>query len=220
MPRLTTLILAAALTFLQAGMAWSSTSTTPASSAQSGEERPVDWAQLLDKRFNLYQMQPNLYRSALPDSDAQTTLDDLGVTTVINFYLGSDSSWLQNPNVQQIHLPFHSDRVDDTDIIAALSSIHAAQQRGSVLIHCKHGQNRTGLISAMYRVVYQGWSKEQALTEMREGGFGGERRLGDAEEYLQQVDVNQIKTALQTGACSTSPWAWCAIGDRISELFQ
>jgi len=29
-------------------------------------------------------------------------------------------------------------------------------------------------------VIYQNWSKEQALAEMRGGGFGGEERMGDA----------------------------------------
>lgn len=188
----------------------------PINMAWSGEIRSQGWAELQDKRLNLYRMQPDLYRSALPDSKAQPELEALGIKTVVNFYQRSDSAWLHDPEVRQIHLPFHTDRVDDTDVIAALRSIHASQERGAVLIHCKHGQNRTGLIAALYRVVYQDWSKEQALAEMREGGFGGGQRLGDAERYLENVDVSQIKTALATGACSTSPWAWCALKARVS----
>ncbi|MEQ6328234.1 dual specificity protein phosphatase family protein [Pseudomonas sp. B11D7D] len=215
--RLAGLVLVAALVALPISMAWSAAPTTQ---NLAGETRPQSWAKSLDKRLNLYRIQPNLYRSALPDSEAQPMLKELGITTVINFYQRSDSAWLHDPTVRQIHLPFHTDRVDDTDVIAALRSIRQSQELGSVLIHCKHGQNRTGLIAALYRIVYQGWSKEQALAEMRGGGFGGEPRLGDAERYLQQVDIEQLKTALESGACSTNPWALCAMKAWLIDVFH
>lgn len=69
-----------------------------------------------------------------------------------------------------------------------------------MLIHCKHGQNRTGLIAAMYRVVYQGWSKDQALAEIHGDGFAGESRMGDAERYLCEVDVAASRAVLDSGA--------------------
>jgi len=202
------LVLVTALVALPVSMAWSA---VPPMHGSLHETRPQGWAESLDQRLNLYRIQPDLYRSALPDSAALPMLKKLGVTTVINFYQRSDSTWLSDPQVQQIHLPFHTDRVDDVDVIAALQSIRQSQKLGSVLIHCKHGQNRTGLIAALYRVVYQDWSKEQALAEMRGGGFGGEQRLDDAEQYLQTVDIGKLKIALESGACSTSPWALCAM---------
>ncbi|MDR3055633.1 MAG: dual specificity protein phosphatase family protein [Zoogloeaceae bacterium] len=173
--------------------------------------RPENWAVSIDKRFNLYEIEPNLYRSALPDSEALPRLEALGIATVINFYQQSDASWLSAPQVRQIHLPLRADRITDTEALEALRAIRQAQGEGAVLIHCKHGQNRTGLIAALYRVVYQGWSKEQARAEMLGGGFGGEERLDDALRYLRRVDIDKIKAALASGACSTSPWAWCTL---------
>lgn len=173
--------------------------------------RPENWAVSIDKRFNLWEMQPNLYRSALPDSEALPRLKALGIGTVINFYQRSDSSWLSAPQVRQIHLPLRADRITDTEALEALRAIRQAQAHGAVLIHCKHGQNRTGLIAALYRIVYQGWSKAEARAEMLGGGFGGEERLDDAERYLRRVDIDKIRTALASGACSTSPWAWCTL---------
>lgn len=46
----------------------------------------------------------------------------------------------------------------------------------------------------MYRMVYQGWSKAQALAEMQQG-FGGEARMEDTTRYIQQVDVAAIRYA-------------------------
>ncbi|MBP3863048.1 MAG: protein tyrosine phosphatase, partial [Pseudomonas sp.] len=49
------------------------------------QARPVQWAQPIATQYNLYQMSPTLYRSALPDSAAQPLLQNLHIATVINF---------------------------------------------------------------------------------------------------------------------------------------
>lgn len=41
-----------------------------------------------------------------------------------------------------------------------------------VLFHCKAGLHRTGVMAAIYRMEYDGWSREDALRELRSHGFG------------------------------------------------
>ncbi len=41
-----------------------------------------------------------------------------------------------------------------------------------VLIHCHAGLHRTGLLSAIYRMEYQGWTTDQAFLDMKAQGFG------------------------------------------------
>jgi hypothetical protein len=41
-----------------------------------------------------------------------------------------------------------------------------------VLLHCKAGLHRTGCMVAVYRMEYEGWTMEQALTELKGHGFG------------------------------------------------
>ncbi|VXC55127.1 dual specificity protein phosphatase family protein [Pseudomonas sp. 8O] len=213
---LAALVFAGALLVLPLSMAWgAATSPVPLQGV-----RPANWAQPLDTRINLYRMAPDLYRSALPTAKDWLQLQALGIATVINFYQHGDDQWLVDPSVQQIHLPLRTDRIDDTDVIEVLRSIRHAQSHGPVLIHCKHGQNRTGLIAAIYRVIYQHWSKEQALAEMAGGGFGGEDRMGDAERYLRDADILALRSALATGACSTSPWALCALKARLLGVIE
>ncbi|WP_070888014.1 dual specificity protein phosphatase family protein [Pseudomonas sp. D1-3] len=194
--------------------AWAAVAVTNSS------EGPASWATPVDRVFNLYRMQPDLYRSALPTAVQQGELQRLKIATVINFYQRSDAQWLSDPAVRQIHQPLHADRVDDADVLQALRSIRQAQALGPVLIHCKHGQNRTGLIAAMYRIIYQGWSRQQALAEMRGAGFGGQERFEDAERYVREVDLARFHQALASGACSTSPWAYCALRDRLLNAFN
>ena len=41
-----------------------------------------------------------------------------------------------------------------------------------VLVHCQHGADRTGSMCALYRIMRQGWKVEDAITEMKDGGYG------------------------------------------------
>ncbi|MGH8389954.1 MAG: tyrosine-protein phosphatase [Pseudomonas sp.] len=173
--------------------------------------RPAEWAQPVEVQYNLFQMSPTLYRSALPDSGAVSLLEKLKVGTVISFLPESDESWLSTPRITQVHLPYRTNHVDDADIIKALRAIQTAEANGPVLMHCKHGSDRTGLIAAMYRVVIQGWSKEDALSEMTQGGFGDSKHFKDGVRYMMQADIDKLRTALANGDCSTSPFAACSM---------
>lgn len=177
----------------------------------AGSPRPAEWAQSVETKYNLYQMSPTLYRSALPDSGIVPLLENLKVGTVINFLPESDSRWLTSPGINQVQLPYRTNHVDDAQVLAALRAIQAAETKGPVLMHCKHGSDRTGLMAAMYRVVVQGWSKEDALSEMTEGGFGDSTHFKDGVRYMMQADVDKLRTALANGDCSTSPFAMCSM---------
>ncbi|PZQ27838.1 MAG: protein-tyrosine-phosphatase, partial [Ectopseudomonas oleovorans] len=119
---LASLVFLGALLALPLSMAWAATTApVPGQSA-----RPVNWAQPLDSRINLY-------RSALPSAGDLPQLQALGIATVINFYQRGDEQWLKDPRVVQVHLPLRTDRIDDADVIEVLRSIRQAQSRGRVL---------------------------------------------------------------------------------------
>lgn len=173
--------------------------------------RPAEWAQPVEAQYNLFQMSPTLYRSALPDSGVVPLLETLKVATVINFLPEPDSRWLITPAITQVQLPYRTNHVDDAEVLKVLRAIQAAEANGPVLMHCKHGSDRTGLMAAMYRVVVQGWSKEDALSEMTEGGFGDSTHFKDGVRYMMRADVEKLRTALANGDCSTSPFAACSM---------
>ena len=178
---------------------------------ETTQARPTQWAQPVAAQYNLYQMSPTLYRSALPDSAAQPLLEKLQIATVINFLPQADDAWLKTPGVKLVQLPYRTLPVNDADVLAALRAIQTAQAQGPVLMHCKHGSDRTGLMAAMYRVVVQDWSKEDALKEMTSGGFGENSHHKDGAKYMMKADIPKLREALSSGACSTSPFAACSI---------
>lgn len=178
--------------------------------------RSPEWAQPIDTHYNLHQMTPTLYRSGLPDSGALPLLEKLKIGTVINFLPESDATWLKTADIKQVQLTYRTNHVDDSDVLAALRAIQQAESNGPVLMHCKHGSDRTGLMAAMYRVVIQGWSKEDALNEMTLGGFGNSNGFKDGVRYMMRADVDKLRTALANGDCSTSAFALCSMKDWIS----
>jgi protein tyrosine/serine phosphatase len=186
------------------------------SPAQSS--RPAQWAQPVYPHYNLYQITPTLYRSRQPDAAAQPLLQQLGVHTVINFLKESDSRWLSDASIAQVQIPLQVVHIDDADVIESLRAIQTAQQNGPVLIHCKHGLDRTGLVAAMYRIVAQGWSKQAALDEMEYGGYGDEDSLKRGIDYINRVDVAALESAMDSGACSTSVFARCAIKGWLEKI--
>jgi protein tyrosine phosphatase (PTP) superfamily phosphohydrolase (DUF442 family) len=54
-----------------------------------------------------------------------------------------------------------------------------------VLFHCRAGLHRTGIMAAIYRMEYQGWSHHQAIAEVKENGFG-EWPCTSANDYIAE----------------------------------
>lgn len=174
------------------------------------------WATPVDKAINLYQMTASLYRSALPDKDSVPLLQRLKVQTVVSFIKEDDSVWLGHTPMFLVSIPLHADRVDDADVLRVLRILQTTQLKGPVLMHCKHGRNRTGLMAAMYRTVLQGWSKEEALKEMLEGGYGDPQHVVEATRYVERADITQLRQAFASGDCSTSRFAMCRVRNWLT----
>lgn len=150
-------------------MTLSCMTTAPISAAQ----RPMIWANSLEPASNLYQVTDKLYRSEQPDSLSLSKLHKLHIKTVINLRdWHSDHKILGTNDIHLIHIPLKTWAIQDQQIALALMAIDRGNQQGSVLVHCQHGSDRTGLVIAMYRIIYQHWPIEQAKQEMKQGGFG------------------------------------------------
>jgi hypothetical protein len=63
-----------------------------------------------------------------------------------------------------------------------------------VLIHCKAGLHRTGRLTAIYRMEYEGWSRGEALRELRANGYGY-TIASEADDYIVQFVQNYVPRA-------------------------
>jgi protein tyrosine/serine phosphatase len=81
--------------------------------------------------------------------------------------------------------------IRDEQVIEALRIIRTA--KGPIVIHCWHGSDRTGLISAMYRILFQNWSKEESIEELMKGGYGYHSLYRNIPEYIRKVSIESIR---------------------------
>ena len=148
---------------------------------------------------NLHRVNRRLYRSAQPKSVGFIGLArNLGIRTVVNLRtLHSDESLAQESGLALVRVPIRTWDIRDDRVIEALSQIRRAVERGPILVHCNHGADRTGLILAVYRTLYDGWSKDAAVGEMLHGEFGFHAIWGNIPEFIENVQVDRLKQLVE-----------------------
>lgn len=143
---------------------------------------------------NLFRITPSLYRSARLTHRDVPHLQALGIRKVVSFRaFHRDDRILAGSQIAALRIPVNTWRIRDRDMIAVLKVLRTVEADGPVLIHCQHGADRTGLVCALYRVVYQGWSKAAALDELQHGGFGFHSIWSNIRRYLERVDVDALR---------------------------
>ncbi len=110
------------------------------------------------------------------NSDEQTLgilnyLKSKGVKTIIDLENTADvqdryAALVKKAGMKRIHIPLNDMKAPDP---AQWRVINAAMKR-PVYIHCKWGEDRTGLIIAKYLIVDKGYSVKEALDAVSTGG--------------------------------------------------
>jgi protein-tyrosine phosphatase len=161
--------------------------------------RPSAWAQpvKMEGFSNLFCVSapPSsrvLYRSAQPTAEGfLNAFVKLGVTTDVNLFAGQSDKDRLPQGMTEIYIPAHAGHPEFEDAVLLLKAIKAAP--GPVLIHCLYGSDRTGWASALFRIVFENWTKEQAIEEMVHGGFGFHGIYGDLPAWIRAVDILKLK---------------------------
>lgn len=144
---------------------------------------------------NLYKISADLYRSEQPGKAEFAQLSQLGIVSVLNLReRNTDKEKAKTTKLVLYHVPMEAEDIKDADVVAALKILRDCEK--PVLVHCKHGADRTGLIIAMCRIVFQNRTKEEALDELLHGGFGFHPVFKNIPQYLIKSDVDSLKKQL------------------------
>lgn len=137
---------------------------------------------------------PALYRGGQPTAEGFANLRRAGVRTVVSLRtLGSDTSALRGTGLLYLRLSFKHVHPEDEDVLAFLRTVEEPANQ-PVFIHCRDGRDRTGMMVAAYRVIEEGWSKADAIAEMKKMGFDVFWSL--LESYVEHLDVAGLKASL------------------------
>jgi tyrosine-protein phosphatase SIW14 len=69
------------------------------------------------------------------------------------------------------------------EVIANYLNLLDKPESYPVLLHCKAGLHRTGLLTAIYRMEYERWPVAEAVRELRANGFG-DSAATSANDYI------------------------------------
>lgn len=109
----------------------------------------------------------------------------------------ADFKILDEKQYQLIHIPIRTWAINREDMLKVMQQIKQIQQRGeNVLIHCYHGSDRTGASIAMYRILFENWTIEQATQEMKHGGYGFHRIWKNIDHLFTEENINWIRQRL------------------------
>jgi protein tyrosine phosphatase (PTP) superfamily phosphohydrolase (DUF442 family) len=161
----------------------------------SPAHRPERWAKPMEMKgvSNLHKVSETLYRSSQPSADGMRNLKAMGIETIVNLRsFHSDRDEIGDTGLAYEHIYMKAWYPEEKEAIRFLQIV-TNPRRSPVLVHCRHGADRTGTMCALYRVAVQGWSKEEALKEMTEGGFGFHGIWGNLIEWINALDIERIK---------------------------
>jgi tyrosine-protein phosphatase SIW14 len=161
--------------------------------------RPSDWAipVIGSDLKNIYQVDKDIYRSEQPDSEDFEELAKFGIKEVLNLReYHSDNDETEKTSLKLHRLKIDTGSTSKEDIVKALKIIK--NRKGPILIHCWHGSDRTGTIIATYRIIFNQWSKEKALDEMVNGGYGYHSSIyPQLVDLVKKLDIEKLRKQLQ-----------------------
>lgn len=152
-----------------------------------------------------------LYRSGQMTSQGlRETINRYGIKTVINLQhenpdpqlrerwlgpaAGTESELCRELNVRYVLLtpdilPQPNDLRTQPPVVTEYLKILDDDSAYPILLHCKAGLHRTGRLTAIYRMEYEGWDTGAALRELRANGYGYQM-ASEADDFVIQFIQN------------------------------
>lgn len=126
---------------------------------------------------NVGRIDEHLYRGAQPRDGSLKRLRELGVTTIVD--LRAEDSGLRERERREaealgahfISIPLGGFSPPTRDQITTFLSLFAGHSPGTVFVHCRLGEDRTGVFIAAYRMAVDHWTADEAIKEMHFFGF-------------------------------------------------
>jgi protein tyrosine phosphatase (PTP) superfamily phosphohydrolase (DUF442 family) len=168
---------------------------SPIADPSSAGGRPPNWAVKQDRPglSNFYQLTTNFYRGAQPSREGMAQLKAMGIKMVLNLRSWhSDNDELLGIGLKQGRLHMEPWHVSDEDVVRFLKLVTNTNNL-PVFVHCQRGADRTGTVCAIYRIIVCGWSREEAIRELKQGGFGFNPAWQNLVDYIRTVDTEKIK---------------------------
>jgi tyrosine-protein phosphatase SIW14 len=121
---------------------------------------------------NFGEVTPTLYRGGLQSAIGLKALAKMGVKVVVDTHANSkrEKKEVESLGMKYVAIPWHCPWPRDEVFAKFLKVVHDNQGK-KIFVHCRLGDDRTGMMVAAYRIAEEGWTANEAMNEMRSFGF-------------------------------------------------
>ena len=121
----------------------------------------------------------HLYRGAQPRPQGLAELKKLGITTIVD-PRGEDREKIlwerrqaESLGMHFVNIPVSGWAPPTNEQVSQFLSLFRDDPSQKIFVHCRYGDDRTGVFVATYRMAVEKWPAERALKEMYFFGFNG-----------------------------------------------
>jgi protein tyrosine phosphatase (PTP) superfamily phosphohydrolase (DUF442 family) len=116
-----------------------------------------------------------LWRGAAPSHQAMVKLAESGVKTIVDLRMAGQGAAEEKARasklgIKYIHIPLGFKGPSLLKVAQFLNIVNNPANQ-PVFVHCRYGADRTGALVAVFRVIHDHWTFNQAYTEMRSHHF-------------------------------------------------
>jgi protein tyrosine/serine phosphatase len=121
---------------------------------------------------NFSEVTPTLYRGGQPSQRGFSILANRGVNIVVDLRgsRNSERRIVSHLGMRYVAMPWHCPFPTDKTFARFLRLVRKNSGK-KIFVHCRLGDDRTGMMIAAYRMGQEGWSAERAENEMEKYGF-------------------------------------------------
>lgn len=182
------------LFYIMIGLITAITGCQPSSVIEASLKNAPQGNEIPEGIPNFAKVAEEFYRGGQPTDRGFAELKKMGIRTVVSLrVLNSDRENLVRLDMQYFRISFKHIHPEDEDVVAFLKIVTDSSNY-PVFVHCRGGKDRTGMMVAIYRIVIQDWTKDQALAEMKEFGF--HEIWGTLQDYVEKLDVVELRSRI------------------------
>ncbi|MGH9554850.1 MAG: fused DSP-PTPase phosphatase/NAD kinase-like protein [Terriglobales bacterium] len=127
---------------------------------------------------NFGRVNQRLYRGGQPEPEGFDALHKLGIDMVVNFNTSEEAireerAEVESRGMRYVSIPWSARSLPRREQVTKFFRLLRENPDAEIFVHCRRGADRTGVMLAAYRMAIDGWTPEQALTEMERFKFHG-----------------------------------------------
>ena len=146
--------------------------------------------------LQIHRIDDRVYRGKQPHDGDFAELAHMGIKTVLDLRGGMIHRPREKKLVEAAGMQYVSVRLSGLfppkeQQMAEILALLEDPARGPVFVHCRHGDDRAGMVIACYRIAHDHWTNAKALEEARHLGLNPLELL--MRRYILRFDANKLQ---------------------------